>query len=182
MKNHIMTSVKVLVILTLLLGLIYPLSITGVAQTFFPDRANGSLVELNGKIIGSTLLAQKTVSEKYFWPRPSASDYGANPSGASNLGPTSKVLKQAVEERRARGFSKELLFTSASGLDPHISIDAALSQVQRIVQSRLLSEDSKNKIVDLVHRSVEGRDFGVFGEPRINVLHLNMELDRTFSN
>lgn len=182
MKNQIITSIKVLGIFTVLLGVIYPLAIALVAQGFFPKQANGSLVELSGRTVGSSLLAQKTVSEKYFWPRPSASDFGANPSGASNLGPTSKVLKQAVEERRAQGLSSGLLFSSGSGLDPHISIDAAISQVPRIVQSRLLSETDGSKIVELIHRSLEKRDFGILGEPRINVLLLNIEMDKTFSN
>lgn len=168
--------------MTVLLGFIYPLGITLVAQGFFPHQANGSLVNWNGRTVGSSLLAQKTVSEKYFWPRPSASDFGAVPSGASNLGATSQALKKAVEERKGQGLSQDLLFSSASGLDPHISIDAALSQVPRIVQSRLLSENDSGKLVEMIRSSQEKRDFGIFGEPRINVMLLNMEMDKTFSN
>lgn len=182
MKNHLMTSLKVLGVFTVLLGFIYPVAITLVAQGLFGKQANGSLIEHGGRVIGSSLLAQKTVSEKYFWPRPSASDFGAVPSGASNLGYTSKALKQAVDERKARGLTHDLLLSSGSGLDPHISMDAALSQVPRIVQSRLLSENDKSKVVDLIQRFYERRDFGIFGEPRINVLLLNIEMDKTFSN
>lgn len=182
MKNHFITSLKTLGALTILLGLFYPVAITLVAQGLFYKQANGSLIEHNGRIIGSSLLAQKTVSERYFWPRPSASDYGAVPSGASNLGPTSKALKKAVDERKANGLSHDLLFTSGSGLDPHISMDAALSQVARIVQSRQLSENDKSKVVALIQQFQERRDFGIFGEPRINVLLLNIEMDKTFSN
>lgn len=181
MKTHFITSLKVLGILTVLLGLVYPLAITLVAQGFFNKQANGSLVEHNGRIIGSSLLAQKTVSENYFWPRPSASDHGALPSGASNLGYTSKVLKQAVDERKAKGLTHDLLFASGSGLDPHISIDAALSQVSRIVQARQLSDNDKVKTTELIQRLVERRDFGFLGEPRVNVLILNIEMDKTFS-
>lgn len=180
MRKHFITSIKTLGVLTLLLGVFYPLAITLVAQAFFYKQANGSLIEHGGRVVGSSLLAQKTVSEDYFWPRPSASDYGAVPSGASNLGPTSKALKQAVEERKQKGLSHELLFASGSGLDPHISMHAALSQVPRIVQSRQLSETDHRKVIDLIQKSQERRDFGIFGDPRINVLLLNIKMDKTF--
>jgi potassium-transporting ATPase KdpC subunit len=182
MKNSFIISLKVFVLLTIVLGFIYPASITLVAQFFFPEKAHGSLIERNGQIIGSKLLSQKTLADKYFWARPSASDYGANPSGASNLGPTSKALKNAIDARKSQGLVADLLFSSASGLDPHISLDAALSQVSRIVQSRHLSEDETQQVVELVHRSLERREFGIFGEPRINVLLLNIGMDNTFVN
>lgn len=182
MRSHFVISLKILLLLTLVLGLIYPVAMTLVAQNLFKHQAKGSLVEQGGRIIGSRLLAQKTVSDKYFWPRPSASDYGANPSGASNLGYTSKALKQAVDERRANGFTDDLLFASASGLDPHISINAAFGQVDRVVQARSLSESQKDELIGIIQRSVEKRDFGLFGEPRINVLVLNIELDKAYSD
>lgn len=182
MRNQFLSSIKALGILTVLLGVVYPMAITAVAQAFFPNQANGSLIEQDGRIIGSSLLAQKTVSEKYFWPRPSASDFGATPSGASNLGPTSKALRLAIQERKKQGFSHDLLFASGSGLDPHISLDAALSQVPRIVQSRLLSENDAGKMVELIQGSLENRDFGILGEPRVNVLLLNIKMDKAFSN
>lgn len=178
MKQHFITSLKAMTFFSVVLGVVYPVVITFFAQTFFPQQANGSLIERDGKIIGSHLIAQKTTSDRYFWPRPSASDYGAVPSGASNLGPTSKVLKQAMQDRKAKGMALDLLFASGSGLDPHISLDAALSQVERIVQSRQLSDNGKTGIVELIRRSVEPRDFGIFGEPRINVLQLNIEIDK----
>jgi potassium-transporting ATPase KdpC subunit len=180
-KNHFVTSFKVLGVLTVLLGFIYPLTVTFVAQQFFYEQANGSLIKQEGRILGSSLIAQKTVSEKYFWPRPSASDYGTVPSGASNQGYISKALKQAVEERKAKGLTHDLLFTSGSGLDPHISKDAALGQVSRIVQVRQLSEDDKVKVTEMIERLEEPRDFGFLGEPRVNVLHLNIEMDKIFS-
>lgn len=182
MKNHFFIALKVSGVLTILLGLIYPLAITLFAQTVFPQKANGSLIVREGRIIGSHLLAQKFLSQGYFWARPSASDYGAVPSGASNQGPTSKVLKAALEERKAKGMTLDLLFASGSGLDPHISIDAALSQVGRIVQSRNLSESDKSKIVELIQQNTERRDFGLFGEPRVNVLLLNLGMDKISVN
>ncbi len=182
MRSHLLTSFKVLLVLTFVLGIIYPVSMTLFAQSFFSKKANGSLVEINGQIVGSTLLAQKFVSQRYFWSRPSASDYGAVPSGASNLGSTSKVLKQAIIERKSKGQVPDLLFSSASGLDPHISFDAALSQVPRIVESRQLNESDKKRIIQLIRQSEEPRDFGIFGEKRINVLLLNIEIDKIFSS
>jgi len=182
MKTQLIISAKVMLFLSLLLGVLYPIAMTVVAQTFFSEKANGSLIEHEGRIVGSRLMAQKTVSEKYFWPRPSASDYGAVPSGASNLGPTSKALKAAIDDRKSKGHTHDLLFASGSGLDPHISKDAALSQLPRIVQSRQLSENDKIKLATLVQQFEERRDFGIFGEPRVNVLLLNLAMDKTFSN
>lgn len=182
MKNQMIVSFKVLGLMTLLFGIIYPLGVTLVAQVFFPKQANGSLVRIGDRTVGSSLLAQKTTSEKYFWPRPSASDFGAVPSGASNLGPTSKAFRQAVAERKEKGLTHDLLYASGSGLDPHITLDAALSQIARIVQSRNLGENGQVQIQEMIQQRLERRDFGIFGEPRVNVLLLNLEMDKTFSN
>lgn len=182
MKTHIYTSMKIFVFSTIILGIVYPLSVTLVAQLFYKNKANGSLIEKNGVTIGSELIAQKFTSARYFWPRPSASDYGAVPSGASNLGPTSDSLKRTISERKSAGLIEDLLFSSGSGLDPHISMNAALGQVPRIVQSRVLGENQALELKKLVLSFVESRDFGFLGEERINVLKLNLALDQHFAN
>lgn len=181
MMKSILISLKMITAMSLLLGLAYPGVVTLIAQELFPYQAGGSLIRVGGRVIGSSLLAQKTTSEKYFWPRPSASDYGAVPSGASNLGPTSKALKAAIEERKAKGLPTDLLYSSGSGLDPDITLDAALGQVPRIVQSRHLSETQGQQLTELVHQSLEPRDFHLFGEPRVNVLLLNLKVDKAFA-
>lgn len=172
----------------LLLGLIYPLFITGIVHLLMPMKAGGSLITSNGKIIGSKLVGQKFESDKYFWPRPSAVDYNPLPSGGSNLGPTSAVLKNLVKERKdvlikmhegmhASQVPSELLFASGSGLDPHISVRAALFQLNRVAKARGLDENGKQALHDLVIRIKEGRTLGFLGEPRLNVLELNKALD-----
>jgi potassium-transporting ATPase KdpC subunit len=179
-------SVRLTVVFTILTGVFYPLAITGVAQWAFHDKANGSLIERNGKIIGSKLLAQQFQGARYFWPRPSAGNYATVPSGASNLGPTSAALQSNVAARAAAiraanqlpadaTIPADLLFTSGSGLDPHISPDAARLQVARVVIARGVSGDS---IKTLVERFIEPPQFGFLGEQRVNVLLLNLALDR----
>ncbi len=185
MKN-IKTALKLFAILMLLVGVIYPVAVTALAQLFFPKQAGGSLLyDSGGNITGSALIGQPFSDPKYFWSRPSAtSDYPYNPlaSGGSNLGPTNKVLIDQVANRtkllESSGIQapvpSDLVEASASGLDPHISMQSALVQIPRVAKARNLSEDALRKLV-LEH--VEGRQFGFLGEQRINVLELNLALD-----
>lgn len=177
MKIIIISSLKIFSFFTVLLGVIYPVLITVIAQEVFPEKANGSLLTKKGVVVGSSLLAQKTNLDQYFWPRSSASDYGTIPSGATNLGPTAKNLKNILSERRSKGMDFDMLFASGSGLDPHISLNAALIQIPRIAESRKMSKDAIDRITALTKQSVEKRDFGFLGEERINVLKLNISLD-----
>ncbi|WP_374035643.1 K(+)-transporting ATPase subunit C [Bdellovibrio bacteriovorus] len=178
MKNLIV-SVKMFLVLSVLTGILYPLAVTGLGQLLFPYQANGSLLEKEGQVVGSELIAQKFVSPRYFWPRPSAGDYATVASGASNAGPTSENLKQAVAERQAQGLSREMLFTSGSGLDPHVSPTAVKSQMQRIVQARALSAEQTVLVERLIEEYTEGRQGGLLGEKRVNILKLNLALDET---
>jgi len=188
MKTQTIIAIKFLLVMTVLTGVIYPFIMTGVAQLAFPARANGSLVMKDGKIIGSELIGQKFDSTIYFWSRPSAIDYNPIPSGASNLGPTSDNLKKQVAERRrlfatnnsladTSAIPKEMLFASASGLDPHISPEAALLQLKRVAMARNLDETQKQKVQQLIKDKTEEPQFLLFGEPRINVFELNLSLD-----
>jgi K+-transporting ATPase ATPase C chain len=188
MKKQTIIALKFLLTMTILTGIIYPVLMTGMAQLVFPFHANGSLIKKNGKIIGSELIGQKFDSSAYFWSRPSAVDYNPIPSGASNLGPASSKLKKQVSERRAvfaiknsitdtTSIPKEMLFASASGLDPHISPQAALMQVERVTKTRNFNTSQKQQLIDLINKGVEKPQFGVFGEERINVLKLNIDLD-----
>ncbi len=188
MKKQTIIALKFLLFMTVLTGVIYPVFMTGVAQIVFPANANGSLVMQDGKIIGSELIGQKFDSSIYFWPRPSAIDYNPIPSGASNLGPTSDKLKKQVAERRklfvtnnsisdTSAIPKEMLFASASGLDPHISPEAALLQLKRVAMARNLNETQKQKVEQLIKNKTQEPQFFLFGEPRINVFELNLALD-----
>jgi potassium-transporting ATPase KdpC subunit len=191
MKTQTKIALKFLLIMTLLTGIMYPLLMTGLAQLSFPFKANGSLILKDGKIIGSELIGQKFDSSIYFWDRPSAIDYNPIPSGASNLGPTSDKLKKQVTERR-RLFAtnnsildtsvipKEMIFASASGLDPHISQKAALLQVDRIVKARNFNTSQKQKLVQLVKNLTESPQYLILGEERVNVLILNIELNKLY--
>ncbi len=172
----IMPSLRLLIAITLIVGVIYPVSVTLVGQTLFPRQAKGSLIWKDHQVIASTLLAQKILSPRLFWPRPSAADYKAVPSGASNLGPTSDTLKQEIQKRQTLGMTQELLFSSGSGLDPHISPDAAFGQLPRIVSLRKLSENQTQELKRLIENSVESRGWNFLGEPRINVMELNLKL------
>ena len=196
MLREIRPAILVLLALTLITGLAYPLAITGVAGAIFPKQAQGSLIEKDGKVIGSQLIGQEFKSDKYFHGRPSATTapdpadssktvaapYNAANSGGSNLGPTSKVLndriKEDVEKLRAENPSSpvpvDLVTSSASGLDPDISPDAALFQVPRVAKARNMPEA---RVRDLVAQNTQGRLFGLLGEPRVNVLALNLALD-----
>jgi K+-transporting ATPase ATPase C chain len=188
MKNQILISLKMLLVMTILTGVLYPVLMTVIAQLVFPNKSNGSMIEKNGEVIGSELIAQKFQSDKYFWCRPSAIDYNPLPSGASNLGPTSKTLKDSVEERRKHFIEKnflqpntivptEMLFASGSGIDSHISPEAAFLQVDRIAQARGFDNQQKILLKTLVQNHIETPQFGFLGESRVNVLKLNLALD-----
>jgi len=182
-------AIRLFVILTFITGLAYPLVVTVVGNVAFPDQANGELVKIDGKIVGSRLIGQKFAGDKYFWPRPSAVDYNPLPSGGSNQGMTSALLDSAVHERmrilrETRSDSAEipsdLLFASGSGLDPHISPEAATYQIDRIAMTRGLDNAQKALLTNLVQTHIEPPQLGIFGQPRINVLELNLSLDSAF--
>jgi K+-transporting ATPase ATPase C chain len=171
-------SLCLYLVLTLLTGILYPLALTGLAQIFFPKQANGSRVFERGKLVGSGLLAQKFESPRYFWPRASATDFATVPSSASNQGPTSANLKKSIDERRAKfggDAPVDLLTASGSGLDPHISPEAARRQIARVATARRLDPA---RLAELVSQTTENAQFGFLGEPRVNVLRLNLALDR----
>jgi K+-transporting ATPase ATPase C chain len=183
----ILQSFRMLVVMTVLTGVAYPLIVTGISQVAFPDQANGSLILEKDKIVGSRLIGQPFSEPKYFWSRGSATSpmpYNGASSGGSNLGPTNPALKEAVEGRvkalRDAGASAsqqvpaDLATASGSGLDPHISPAAAEFQVARIAAARKIPEE---KLRELVKQHTEGRQWGVLGEPRVNVLPLNLALD-----
>jgi len=173
-------SVRMVLVFTLLLGGIYPLVLTLAAQGFFSSQANGSLIEARGKILGSSLIAQGFKEPRYFWPRPSAVDYNPLPSGGSNLSGTSAALKAKVAERAAAGASGELLYASASGLDPHISPAGALGQIDRVAAARALSGEAATRLRAIVSERTAPRFAGFLGEPSVNVLELNLAVDEAF--
>jgi potassium-transporting ATPase KdpC subunit len=200
MSKEIRPAIIVLVVLTLITGLAYPLAMTAIAGAIFPKQAQGSLVEQNGKVVGSALIGQEFKDDKYFHGRPSATTapdpadstktvpapYNAANSGGSNLGPTSKALndriKADVDKLKGQNPSVpvpvDLVTTSGSGLDPDISPEGALFQVPRVAKARQIPED---RLRQLVTENTEGRLAGLFGEPRVNVLALNLALDAAAS-
>jgi len=191
MLRHFRASVVMLLLMTVLLGLAYPLAMVGVAGAAFPGQAAGSLVEKDGKVVGSTLIGQSFTGEGYFHGRPSATTdtdpadsaktvaapYNAANSAGSNLGPTSKALIDRIKEdadKLGKGVPVDLVTTSGSGLDPHVSPAAAAWQVARVAKARGLREI---EVQALVNQYTEGRMYGLLGEPRVNVLQLNLALD-----
>jgi len=197
MIREIRPAIVVLLALTLITGLAYPLAMTGIAHALFPNQAQGSLIERDGAVVGSALIGQQFISDKYFHGRPSATTapdpndstktvpapYNAANSGGSNLGPSNKALIDRVQgdmetlkkENPSMPVPPDLVTTSASGLDPDISPEAALFQVPRVAKARNLPED---RVRQLVTDSTQGRLLGLLGEPRINVLQLNLALDK----
>lgn len=185
--NQIKIALKMLVCLTLMTGMIYPLTVTLFAQWVFPWQANGSLIEREGRIVGSMLIGQSFTSDHYFWGRPSATmpfPYNGGSSSGSNSGPSNPQFLATVKERAMHLMSTEsyqrlipvdLVTASASGLDPDMSPAAAIYQIPRVAKARHLSE---KELHALVLSQIKGRVFGVLGEPRINVLQLNLALDR----
>jgi len=200
MLREIRPAIVLLLALTLITGLAYPLAMTGIAGVLFPRQAQGSLIEKDGKVVGSALIGQEFKDDKYFHGRPSATTapdpndstktvpapYNAANSGGSNLGPTSKALndriKEDVEKLKAENPGSsvpvDLVTTSASGLDPDISPEAALFQVPRVAKARNMPEE---RVRDLVNKTTQGRLLGLLGEPRVNVLALNLALDANAS-
>jgi potassium-transporting ATPase KdpC subunit len=193
MKTQTIIALKFLLVMTILTGIIYPLLMTGLAQLCYPSRSNGSLILKDGKIIGSELIGQIFDTDIYFWSRPSATGYNPVPSAASNYGPTSDTLRKQVTARRelfakmnsisdVLTVPKEMIFASASGLDPHISPDAALIQVERICNARNLDTKQKEQLLRKIKDISEKPQFLCLGEKRINVLILNLELDEIQGN
>lgn len=187
MRKTLLIAIRYTIVTTILLGVLYPLAVTALAQLFMRDKANGSLVERNGQVVGSSLIAQGFSSPKYFHPRPSVAGngYDATSSGASNYGPTNKKLIDRIDGDVATWHKQDpgatgpvpigLITTSASGLDPDISPADALYQVPMVAAARSLPEA---QVRQLVEQHTEARQFGFLGEPRVNVLELNLALDR----
>jgi K+-transporting ATPase ATPase C chain len=184
MRRQLRYAIGFVVLLTVLTGVIYPLAVTGIAQALFRHQANGSLISDNGETVGSELIGQPFSDPRYFWGRLSATGYDAADSSSSNYGPTNPALLEAIQARidalkavdpdNQEPIPVDLVTSSGSGLDPHISIAAAQYQVPRVARYRGLSEDEVSALVD---RFTEGRQFGILGEPRVNVLKLNLALD-----
>ncbi|MGB2677116.1 MAG: potassium-transporting ATPase subunit KdpC [Candidatus Acidiferrum sp.] len=187
MKNHLIVAVKFTLITTLLFGLVYPLTVTGLSQLLFPKQARGSLIERNGQILGSRLIGQAFTSDKYFHSRPSAAGTGYDPtsSSGSNLAPTNQQLVDRVKQDVAKlrqenpgvAIPADLVTTSGSGLDPDISPAAAEFQIPRIARARGISAET---LRPLVARHTQQRKWGILGEARVNVLELNLDLGASF--
>lgn len=184
--SNVKTAFRMILVLTVVTGIAYPLFVTALAQLLFNQQANGSLVKRDGKSIGSALIGQKFTDDRYFWLRPSAVDYNPMPSSGTNLGPTSSVLRDSVTARIARlrqstdsvsTIPPDLLFTSGSGLDPHVSPEAAFLQMDRVGRARGLDSVGRNRLDSLIKAKIETPVMGLFGEPRVNILLLNLAVD-----
>jgi len=190
MWQQILPGIRIKIFMTIVLGVLYPLAITGISQTLFPHQANGSLITAGGKIVGSELIGQNFAKPEYFQPRPSAAGndgYDPTASSGSNYGPTNQKLvdrvKVSIDKFRKDNpdytgpLPADLVTASASGLDPHISPDSAAAQAARVAKARGVSTDQVGR---LVAQLTEGPDLGLLGEPRVNVLKLNLALDANF--
>ncbi len=185
--NHLLTSLRMVLFTTVLLGVFYPLVVTALAQVFWPRQANGSIIQIDGKNAGSELLAQSTTGLQYFWPRPSAGSYATVASGASSAAATNKALVEAVQTRRkdfaqAHDISEkdvptEMIYTSASGLDPHISAQSALVQMDRVAKARGFDAGKKEQLKSLIEHLTEAPQGGFLGQTRINVFVLNTQIN-----
>jgi K+-transporting ATPase ATPase C chain len=184
--GEIKSAVAVFVVLSLLTGLIYPLAITGVVQTLMPEKAEGSLLRVDGRIVGSELIGQMFTGPGYFHGRPSYVDYCANGSGGSNLGPSSsrlvELVRQNIDQVRRENdlppnssMPADLVLSSGSGLDPDISVDSAKLQVRRVAEARILKVSEVDKLVD---ENTQSSWYGILGQNRVNVCKLNIELDK----
>jgi potassium-transporting ATPase KdpC subunit len=189
MKTYFLPALRILFVLTILAGVCYPAAMTVFTQWIFPHQANGSVVMKNGTVVGSELIGQKFTGDKYFHSRPSAIDYNPLPSGGSNFAPTSKALQDSVHANQHQFIlqnkltadvvvPKEMLFASGSGLDPHISPEAAFLQASRIAGARRFDAPQQARLNQLIQRSIESSQWNLFGQPRVNVLKLNLALDR----
>ncbi len=184
MLTQLRPAFIMLLVLTVITGVVYPLAVTGIAQAIFPTQSNGSLIVVNGRTYGSELIGQQFNDPKYFWGRLSAAGYNASASSGSNYGPMNPDLLKAAQARidalkasdpsNSLPIPVDLVTASGSGLDPHISVATALYQVHRVAQARGLSDAA---VKSLVEEHTEGRQFGFLGEPRVNVLKLNLALD-----
>ena len=175
--------------MTILTGIVYPVFVYLIAKTIFPEKSTGSFVKINEKIIGSELMGQNFESKKYFKSRPSAVDYQPMPSGGSNLAPTSQILKARIDSLRDAyivwnelpentDVPPDAVFSSGSGIDPHISPINALLQSERISKERNFDVNKRKQLIDLINRLTENPQYGFLGEPRINVLKINIDLDK----
>ena len=186
MRAHVRAAIVSLIAFTVVTGIVYPLIVTGIAQVIFPSQANGSLIVKDGKLVGSSLIGQPFDDPKYFWARPSATSPfpdNAGASSGSNLSPTNPALVKAVQDRvdalraadpgNTAAVPVDLVTASGSGLDPHISPAAALYQVSRVAKARKMDPQAVQQLVD---QNTDGRWLGIFGEPRVNVLQLNLSL------
>lgn len=188
MLSELKPAILITFVFTLLTGILYPLAMTGIAQTIFPKQANGSLIQANGKVIGSELIGQNFAKPEYFHPRPSAAGangYDAANTSGSNLGPTNPALADRLTKGAAQfrqenpdfngAIPADAITTSASGIDPDISPANAMAQVARVAKARGMQESAVERVVQA---NIEARTFGILGEPRVNVLKLNLALDR----
>ncbi len=179
----LLVSFRMLFVLSLFCGVLYPLLVMGIGNIFFSKEIAGSLIEKNGQVIGSSLIAQEFKSDKYFKSRPSAANYATLPSGASNLAASSLAFKETVEKRKSEWGAKvpdEMLTNSGSGLDPHISPQAVNYQFEKVAYARNLNEEQRKNLKALIFSKIENPQFGFLGTRKVNVLILNQAMDELF--